>query len=132
MDYEAMLKEGIKHLPDSVLKKSMFEIPKVVGHLQGNRTIIANFRQIAQTLGREPTHLLKYIQKELATPGEIKPKGLILGRKVAASMINSKIRDYAVTFVLCPECGKPDTKLIDDERGVTLKCSACGVETKIR
>jgi len=131
MEYEEMLKAARKQLPDSVLKKSRFEIPKVRGHIQGNRTIISNFRQIASILRREPSHLLKFLLKELATPGEIKPKGLILGRKVAASMVNRKIRDYADKYVLCPHCGKPDTKLTDDGKVVILKCTACGAETRI-
>ena len=126
-----MLKEGRKHLPDAVLKKSRFEIPKVKGHIQGNRTIISNFKQIANILGRKPEHLLKFILKELATPGEIKPKGLIVGRKVAASMVNSKVRDYADKFVLCPHCGKPDTKMIEEGKQVMLKCTACGAETRV-
>jgi len=126
-----MLKEGRKHLPKSVLEKSRFEIPRVMGHIQGNRTIISNFKQIADTLGRPPEHLLKYLQKELATPGEIKPKGLILGSKVAASMVNSKIRDYANKYVLCPECGKPDTKLIEQGKAYLLKCTACGAEIRV-
>ncbi len=127
-----MLKEGRKHLPEAALKKSRFEIPKVKGHIQGNRTILSNFKQIASTLGRKPEHLLKFILKELATPGEIKPKGLIIGRKVAASLVNSKIRDYADKYVLCPHCGKPDTKLIESGKIMKLKCTACGEETRIR
>ena len=131
MNYEDMLREGRKNLPESVLAKSRFEIPKVRGHIQGNRTIVSNFKQIAEVLGRPPEHLLKYLQKELATPGEIKPKGLILGSKVAASMINSKIRDYANKYVLCPECGKPDTKLIEEKQGYVLKCTACGYTGRV-
>jgi translation initiation factor 2 subunit 2 len=131
MDYEAMLKEGRKHMPEAALKKSRFEIPKVKGHIQGNKTIISNFKQIAATLERKPEHLLKYVLKELATPGEIKPKGLILGRKVAASLVNSKLRDYADKYVLCPQCGKPDTKLVDENKLTKLKCTACGAETRV-
>ena len=127
-----MLKEARKHFPDSALNVARFEIPKAKGHIQGNRTIISNFRQIADTLRRKPDHLLKYILKELATPGEMKPKGLILGTKVAASLVNMKIRDYAAKFVLCPECGKPDTNLVEDDKNIMLKCSACGAETRIK
>ena len=126
-----MLEEGRKHLPDFVREKSRFEIPKVKGHVQGNKTIISNFKQIAETLGRKTSHLLKFILKELATPGELKPKGLILGRKVPSSMVNSKIRDYAEKFVLCPACGKPDTKLIEENKILKLKCTACGGETRV-
>ena len=31
-------------------------------------------------------------------------------------------------FVYCKECGKPDTKLIKDERKYYIKCEACGAK----
>ena len=73
-----MLKVGQEKLPESAHKKERFEVPKVKGHIQGNRTIINNFYQIAQVLGREPEHLLKFVLKELATPGELKKNALII------------------------------------------------------
>ncbi len=126
MNYEEMLDLAVKELPESAKKKSRFEIPKVLGHIQGNKTVVSNFKNIVDVLHRNPNHVLKFLLKELATPGEIKPKGLILGTKVSASMLNAKIRDYADKYVLCKECGKPDTELIE-EKGVTyIRCKACG------
>ena len=127
MEYKKLLEQAIKKLPESVLIKERFEIPKARGHIQGNRTIVSNFLQIASELRREPEHLLKFILKELATPGEIKKSGaVIIGTKVSASRINEKIRQYANEFVFCSECGKPDTK-IEKEAGLAyLKCTACG------
>ena len=61
MDYEKLLKKARKELPESVLKTERFEIPKVKGHLEGNKTIISNFEQIANALGRPIEHLLKYV-----------------------------------------------------------------------
>ncbi|MDP3766120.1 MAG: translation initiation factor IF-2 subunit beta, partial [Nanoarchaeota archaeon] len=103
------------------------------GHLQGNRTIVININQIANTLRRDVSHLLKYVLKELAAPGEIKKSGaLIIGTKMPASRINEKVRKYAEEFVLCKECGKPDTK-IEKEKGISyLKCSACGSRNVVK
>jgi len=130
--YKKMLEQGVKQLPESTKKKSRFEIPKVLGHIQGNKTIISNFNQIVSILHRSPNHVLKYLLKELATPGEIKPKSLILGAKVSASIVNSKIRDYANKYVLCKECGKPDTELTI-EKGISyLRCKACGARYPIQ
>src|SRR3989339_743569 len=112
-DYKEMLQETRKQLPEVVLIRDRFEIPKVIGHIHGNKTVIGNFIQIASALRRDVDHLLKYVLKELATPGEIKKSGaLIMGTKVPASRINDKIRQYANEFVLCPECGKPDTAIV--------------------
>ena len=77
--------------------------------------------------------MLKFVLRELATPGEIKKSGgVIIGTKVPASRINEKIKQYANGFVLCSECGKPDTK-IEKEEGISfLKCTACGARHTIK
>ena len=132
-DYKKMLEEARKSLPEVVFIKERFEIPKVLGHMQGNRTIISNFLQIASALRRDVEHLLKYVLKELATPGEIKKSGaLILGTKVSASRINEKIRQYANEFVLCLECGKPDTQIVKEGELSYLKCTACGAKNFVK
>ena len=131
--YKEMLEEARKSLPEIVFIKERFEIPKAMGHLQGNRTVITNFLQIASSLRREVDHMLKYVLKELATPGEIKKSGaLILGTKVPASRINEKIRQYANDFVLCSECGKPDTSLAKEDGIVYMRCTACGARNVVK
>ncbi len=127
-----MLKRGISQLPESVFEKQRFEIPKALGQIQGNKTIISNFRQIASALRRPVEHLLKYLLKELATPGELTQSGLIIGSKVPASRVNEKIRQYAEEFVLCMECGKPDTQIITEEDISHLKCLACGAKRPVK
>ena len=128
-----MLEDVRKSLPEAVFLKERFEIPKALGHIQGNRTIITNFVQIASTLRRDVSHMLKYVLKELATPGEIKKSGaLILGTKVSASRINEKIRQYANEFVLCLECGKPDTQIVREGELNYLKCTACGAKNFVK
>ena len=128
-----MLEKARKELPKSVSKSERFEIPQVEGHIQGNKTIISNFMQIADILGRAPEHLLKYILKELATPGEIKKNNtVIIGRKVNSAIINEKIQNYANEFVICPECKKPDTKLIEEDKVLYMRCLACGAKTAIK
>jgi translation initiation factor 2 subunit 2 len=124
MDYSEM--------PESVFESERFEIPKVKGHIQGHKTVISNFYAIADCLGRTPEHLLKYILKELATPGTIQNRTLFLGSKVPASRINEKIRKYASEYVLCPDCGKPDTKIISEGDLSFMKCQACGSKHQVK
>jgi translation initiation factor 2 subunit 2 len=132
LSYEEMLKKGRNELPDSVFIKERFEIPKVMGHIQGNKTVINNFFQIANLFNRPVEHFIKYITKELGTPGIIKNNQVLLGTKVPASRINEKIRNYANEFVLCPECGKPDTKIEKEGAIHYLKCAACAAKHQVR
>lgn len=133
-DYEKLLDIARSKLPESRLVAERFEIPKVTGHIQGNKTIITNFLKIADTLRRGPEHLLKFVLKELASPGELNRSSgmLTIGTKISSQRINEKIKQYADEFVICKECGKPDTKIEKEGDIVFLKCQACGARRAIK
>ena len=130
--YEKLLEKARKELPESVLKVERFEIPKVRGHIQGNKTIISNFHQIASVLRRKPEHLLKFISKELAAPGELTKSALIIGAKVSASRVNEKVGLYVKMYVMCSECKRPDTQLLAEDKIELLKCLACGAQRPVK
>lgn len=131
MDYEEMLKKAREDMPSAVSERERFEIPKVKGHVEGNKTIIINMTQIADTLRRPTPHLFKYLLKELATPGTLK-RSAMFGAKIPASKINEKIKKYASELVLCKECGKSDTELKTEVNTVLLKCQACGAHYAVK
>jgi len=130
--YEKLLEKAEKELPELSGGSDRFVIEKVIGHLEGNKTVLANLKNIAKTLGRDPNHLLKYLLRELATPGKFVRERVILGTKMSANIINKKIKKYASEFVFCPECGKPDTQLLEDKGITHLKCLACGVKKPVK
>lgn len=132
MDYEKLLEKAYSDLPERKETAERFEIPKIRGHIQGNKTIVTNFHQIAQFLGRPVDHMLKFILKELATPGTLAKNGVIFGTKIPASRINEKIEKYVEEFVICKECGKPDTKLVKEDKYLFKKCLACGAKQSAR
>ncbi|AJF62508.1 MAG: Translation initiation factor 2 subunit beta [archaeon GW2011_AR20] len=130
--YEKLLEKAKANLPEIKQTTERFEMPKAKGHVQGNKTIISNFADIVKTFNRDQTHLLKYLLRELATPGNLDGPRLILGRKISSSLINSKIEQYAQEFVLCRVCKKPDTVLTKEERVTIMKCTACGAKNPVR
>ena len=132
MDYKNLLKKAKKDLPKELVKKERFELPKVKGHIEGNKTILVNFFEICSILHRDQSQLLKYLQRELATPANIDGKRLVLGRKISSGLINEKVEKYANEFVICEECGKPDTKLIKEDRILEKKCMACGAKHPVK
>ena len=123
-NYEALLDEAYKKVEVSE-ESGRFEVLKVKGHHEGVRTVISNFGAIVACLRRSPEHVVKFLNKELASSSELKGDRLILSRKLASKVINEKIELYVRRFVLCPKCGKPDTEL---EVGTKtfLRCLACG------
>jgi len=131
MKYEEMLKLAKEKLPKVQSKSERFVVPKVQGHVEGNKTILINIFTIADLVARPPEHILKYLQRELATPGFFQDKRLVFGRKLNSQMINEKVQKYVETFVLCDQCGKPDTQLLTEEGKLIKKCTACGTKSPV-
>ena len=92
--YEKLLKKALDELPEQAVGSDRFNIEKIKGHLEGNKTVLSNLKKIAKDLGREENHLLKYLLRELAAPGKVVRDRVILGTKIPASTINKKIKKY--------------------------------------
>jgi len=131
-DYEALLKRARKQLPKKVLETSRFETPRVTGMIQGNKTIITNLFKISGRVNRNINDIIKFLSKELATAAEVSGQQVIFKGKFSSSVINEKLMKYLNTYVLCSECGKPDTKLIKEGRFTFIKCEACGAKKPLR
>ncbi|RLI95604.1 MAG: translation initiation factor IF-2 subunit beta [Candidatus Altiarchaeales archaeon] len=124
--YEELLDRAWKYLPEKLKNPSRFRIPEAISFVEGNQTIIKNFNEIANVFGREPRHLLLFLIKELAAPGNYDGKRAIINRAVRREVINKKIETYAKEYVLCHECGRPDTRFTELEGEKIVKCDACG------
>lgn len=131
-DYEKMLDEAYKKVKPIEASSERFEIPPVQGMIEGIRTIITNFKQICDYLRRDCSHLMKYLQRELAAPAKIDGDRLILTKKVVSSKINEKIKSYVDEFVICKECKKPDTQLEKQGDFLFVRCLACGAKHSVR
>ncbi|MEM2956295.1 MAG: translation initiation factor IF-2 subunit beta [Candidatus Pacearchaeota archaeon] len=130
-EYEKLLEKAYKEIKP-VETGSRFEIPKVKGHVEGTKTIITNFNEICSILRRDKEHVIKFLFKELATSGVIEGERLILNSKLTSVKINEKIEAYVNEFVICPECKKPDTELIKENRLMFIHCLACGAKKTVR
>jgi len=130
--YEQLLDEAKKKLPDAGREASRLEIPKALVQIAGRQTIIKNSGVIARTIRRDPKLFAKYLFKELAVPGTIKQNELVLLGKLREDMIQKRIDDFIKEFVLCHECGKPDTVIELFEKASFLRCEACGARRAMR
>jgi len=130
--YEQMLKEAEKKISKDISKESRLEIPPPNVVIQGNKTFITNFMDIANSIRRDPKHLAKFLFRELAKPGHSDNNRLILQGKVMKSLVQSKIDAYMKEFVLCKECNRPDTHIVKEGRLIFLKCEACGAKQPLR
>ena len=129
-DYTKLLEKARKSLPAVTKSDIRFEIP-FAQVVPGKQTVLKNFSEISKILRRDEKHLAKFLFKELAVPGSMRNGELVFQGKVYANLINQRIAEYVRQFVLCNECGKPDTTL-QENKITTIKCEACGAKRTMK
>ncbi len=131
-DYEALLKRARDQIPPEVFDQPRFKVPKVDSFIQGSRTVVRNFKDLTDTLRRDPKHLVRYLNHELATAGEIRSPQAIFNGRFSSRALDELIEKYTVEFVVCPVCQRPDTEIRREGRLLMLVCSACGGRTPLK
>ena len=129
MGYEDLLESALEKMPKKTHEKDRFQVPEIIIEMQGNKTLIKNFSDIANALRRDPNHIARYLFKELATPGNIQGSALILSTKLSRESIQKKIESYITDYVYCKICGEPDTKFVKEGRITFIQCDACGARS---
>ena len=130
--YEALLKKAYSNITETSGDTGRFSIPEPKIYVEGKTTVLENFAEIASTLRREQDHLMKYLLGELGTAGKIDGTRAIFNGKFEWNHINNAVQKYAEDYVICSECGKPDTRLVKDGRVTLLRCDACGSHRPVR
>jgi len=132
MGYKELLKRAEDKISKELTTEARFKVPEPSVLVQGNNTIVSNFSDIASALERDPKHLLKFLSKQLAAPGSIDDVRASFLGKFTKSQIENKIKMYTREYVFCPICGKPDTKIFEEEGVSKMKCEACGSKRFVR
>ena len=132
MEYENMLDRVYETLPKRTLSRERFEMPKAESFIQGNKTIVKNFSVILKKINRDERHLFKYIAKEIGTAASLSEGRMILNGKFSNQQVNTLLENYIKQFVLCPECKRPDTAVIEKRNIKMLHCEACGAVSAVK
>lgn len=130
MEYDDMLDRAIAETPDVTEDDERLDLPDPGVREEGNVTVVENFQTLCDQLGREPDHLLQFLQAEVGTSGHIDESGRArITGSFGADRIREAADSYTAAFVLCSECGLPDTRL-ERQNGVELlRCEACGARS---
>lgn len=130
MDYEEQLDRAIEETPDIEGSVSRFSLPDPDIRQEGSATVYENFQSTLDSLDREGDHMMKYLQNELGTSANIDDRGrLRLKGEFRQARVREAIEGYAEGYVLCSECGLPDTRIEKENGAEVLRCEACGARS---
>lgn len=129
--YEKMLDRLYSSIQVKVNTSRRFEQPIAeILHIK-NRTIITNFKEIAEKLNRSLEELARFFYKELAIAGVLDNDKLVLFGRFGFERINMALKYYIKKYVICPICFSIDTIITKEKKNIFLKCLACGATNSI-
>jgi len=132
ISYEELLKRAQSKLPKEKGTGERFEIPRINSFRIGMRTIINNFKEIADALNRDPRHLIKFLTNEMATAGTLEETRATFQGKFPSNTLERLLDIYIENFVMCPVCKRPDTNVVREKRFSFLVCEACGAKSSVK
>jgi translation initiation factor 2 subunit 2 len=131
-NYDELLKRASAQMPEVSLKQERLELPRLQITIVGMRTIISNFKEVADVLDRDPQHILKFLTREMATAATYHEGRAIFQGKFQRDSFERLLQRYMDSFVVCPVCKRPDTKIVKEKRLSFLVCNACGARSSIK
>jgi translation initiation factor 2 subunit 2 len=131
-NYDELLKRARAQVPEVTIKKERLELPRLYVTMVGMRTTIGNFKEISDTLDRDPQHILKFLTREMATAATYHDGRAIFQGKFPRDTFERLLQRYMEGFVTCPVCKRPDTKIVKEKRLSFTVCNACGAKSSVK
>lgn len=114
-----------------------YKMPAVFGKIEGSgngiKTVIPNISAVASSLHRHPGEVNKFFGCELGAQtkySESADRAVVNGAHTDATL-QKLIHRYIDSFVLCPNCGLPETDYKIKSDSIFHKCAACGAKEMI-
>ncbi len=132
-DYEGLLTRAHDSMPEEeITREERWAVPELDLMYEGKMTVWKNFQEIAETIRRDPVHIQGHILRSLGSAGSQEGRRLILKSVIPEEKLKDKVNEYVSSFVICGECGKPDTHLIKEGRTNVVECMACGAKRPVK
>ena len=130
--YDTLLRRAKEALPNPVASGERFQVPEADLIQEGKTTVLRNFVDITTAINREPNQVLQYLLRELGTAGAQEDRRVVFKGKVTALQVADRVKSFIDTYVICSECGRPDTRLVKEDRIAILECDACGARRPVK
>lgn len=114
-----------------------YKMPTVFGKLEGrgngSKTVIPNITAVGLSLHRDPGEVNKFFGCELGaqTTYNVETDRAVVNGHHTDKALQEMIHKYIEAFVVCPNCGLPETEYKIKSGVIFHKCVACGAKEMV-
>lgn len=124
--YDDMLKRAREEVPEDIGEEEQFKAPTVKVRAESGQTVILNWNELLRAANDQEKILLRFLSHQLATHGRITQGKVEFKGNLSSRKINNLVEEFVDKYIICSECGRPDTKLKKEKKHLLKKCQACG------
>lgn len=110
-----------------------YQMPRleIATQSKGKQTVLVNLQEIADALHRETEDIIRFIGRRVGTSVSVSKKWL--RGQFDLPLLQSILQEYVRFYVLCGNCGLPDTvcRPYKSKQTMAVNCRACGAITPI-
>lgn len=125
-NYEKMLERARVQIPEDIAEEEQFKPPEVKIRGGSGQTVILNWNELVRAANDQEKILLRFLSHQLATHGRVTQGKVEFKGNLSTRKINNLMEEFIEKYVICSECGRPDTKLKKEKKHLLKKCQACG------
>ncbi len=126
MEYEELLGKILKEKKSTRGERFM---PPEVDVMQSGQKTMVSADKFAKYINRPVAHIARYLMHELTAPGQVDDNDkIIIGGKFSRRAVQEKLNSYVKEYVICKQCGSPDTQMTKVGSNFIVKCLGCGAE----
>lgn len=114
-----------------------YKMPSVVGKIEGKgngiKTVVVNISDLALSLHRDAGEVNKFFGCEMGaqtTYNEADDRAVVNGAHTDQEL-QQCVHKYIEKFVLCPNCGLPETEYKIKQGVIWHRCAACGAKDMV-
>lgn len=114
-----------------------YKMPTVYGKLEGrgngSKTVIPNISDVALSLHRDPGEVNKFFGCEMGaqTTYNAETDRAVVNGHHQDKTLQQMVHKYIQAYVLCPNCGLPETEYKIKSGIIYHKCAACGAKEMV-
>jgi translation initiation factor 5 len=106
-----------------------YKMHDLVVKKEGPKTVLINLEVVAKDLQRVPSDILKFLGIQMGTQTIYKGHQYFLNGNHTKQELLEQLDVYINRYILCTQCGNPETQISVHGGKINLTCKACGYIT---
>lgn len=108
-----------------------YKMDKLIVTRQKNATCITNIKKVSKDIERNELMIIEHFKYKFNAPFTFKNDIVKTSKIIEYEDFEFALREFIEHFVLCKNCGLPETEYLNEGKNIYINCRACSASFKM-